>query len=406
LNEQKECDTCGKGSSELNDGGDCQTCELAKQVLDGQLTQKEAGLSDADMMHAENAQGSKDEACRSRATDESILDQTIEEFRKVEADPNKNVDDNILQFTPAQSVTPFESVLESCQQINEEGNEEEPKPPSAGPENDPEPEDTVEEEAEVEEGVAAHSDTEIFISKSSLGDGWDVQKVRPGGKSSTVMFTFDTSTEAEEAGQKIADAIGGTFHGDEDPRYKEEMPEDEEDVEDLDQAARDRAIANFDATHEDVGEAKVEEAESTWKIGDKVVPTDDACMSCRFKGTGTITTIEKMPTVTGGFEVWVKDEAGEETKTHNNQIKAAEVDEEAVADMHVVAEDEEVSEATGFDSIIDGIVNHINQNFETDRGPISLDAVTDAIAAMDNDVLTAILAGLKERGITVEDDED
>lgn len=153
------------------------------------------------------------------------FEQLVGKFSQVEKDPDKNVDEgkDKLDSTPTQNVTPFEVVLESCQHaldekeevVKEEIVEEEVEEEVA---DEKCKEEVVKEETEVEEGLAAGSDNLIYIAKESLGEGWDVFKTREGSNSSISMFTLNTEEEALEAGQKIADAIGGEFRGKEDPR--------------------------------------------------------------------------------------------------------------------------------------------------------------------------------------------
>ncbi len=69
-----------------------------------------------------------------------------------------------------------------------------------------------------EAGLVKGQDNLIFVKKTDFKDSWNVFKTATYSSTATSIFTFETEDDALWAGQKIADAIGGTFHGTTDPR--------------------------------------------------------------------------------------------------------------------------------------------------------------------------------------------
>lgn len=69
-----------------------------------------------------------------------------------------------------------------------------------------------------EKGLLEFSDDCIYIQKDSFDFRWNVFKTRENSNLATQIFTFQTKEQAISAGSKIADAIGGRFYNETDPR--------------------------------------------------------------------------------------------------------------------------------------------------------------------------------------------
>lgn len=67
-------------------------------------------------------------------------------------------------------------------------------------------------------GLIRRCDDHIFIDLDTFENNWEVLRTKKGGSQASVMFIFDAEHQALTAALKIAQAIGGTFCGKEDPR--------------------------------------------------------------------------------------------------------------------------------------------------------------------------------------------
>lgn len=68
----------------------------------------------------------------------------------------------------------------------------------------------------INKGLTKDSHDSIYIYQRF--EEWEVLSTTVGGNSTTVIFNFTTKEFAAIAGQKIANAIGGKFYGEEVPK--------------------------------------------------------------------------------------------------------------------------------------------------------------------------------------------
>ncbi len=69
-----------------------------------------------------------------------------------------------------------------------------------------------------EVGLVERQNDCIFVEEDTFYGHWKVLRTTEGSSTASAMFSFRTKYQATVAGQKIAEAIGGTFFGDKDPR--------------------------------------------------------------------------------------------------------------------------------------------------------------------------------------------
>lgn len=119
----KECKVCGKTAVELNDESICPNCILAIQVVDGQLSQEESGLEDAEIIRAEDYMANQNEAKSKDKTKKTDIEQLA---LKDEPKPDKGAEDlaTKVNMEPVDFKKPVkkETMILLDKNVDEDGN--------------------------------------------------------------------------------------------------------------------------------------------------------------------------------------------------------------------------------------------------------------------------------------------